>query len=163
MQEITYADYFQRTIEAERTAEYCYRSLAEKFSDYAELFDFWSHYADEEAMHAAELENLLKGIDSHQLSRQVDSTEVVRGLTKFFVEEEVKKVRNLEDAYQLTHQLEDGEMNNMFTFLIKHFVADNEKRLFLLDQMKQHISRLMFDFPARYGNAESRRRVTVST
>jgi hypothetical protein len=63
----------------------------------------------------------------------------------------------LEEAYQLTHDLEYSEVNTVFEFIMEEFIAPDVQREFVAEQLKKHIARLD-EFPQVYrvlGNTPS--------
>ncbi len=66
-------------------------------------------------------------------------------------------IKNLEDAYQLVNELENSETNAIFEFLISNFAMDKKTQNFLRSQLRDHIARLMIDFPAQFHDASARR------
>jgi hypothetical protein len=58
---------------------------------------------------------------------------------------------NLENAYQLVHELENSETNAVFDFLISNFAEDRTTQDFLRSQLKDRIGKLAFNFPVRPG------------
>ena len=106
----------------------------------------------DEAQHAEWLEGLKAKLTTEQLSRLVDAPtmELLQAVAGFSVEEALLDVKNLEDAYQLVNDLESGETNAIFQFLLNNFEADVQIRGFLQSQLNKHISRLSIDLPAQY-------------
>ncbi len=59
----------------------------------------------------------------------------------------------------MANELEHSEINAIFEFLITHFAVDEQIQTFLRSHLQDHISRLMFEFPAQFKNAVKRREV----
>jgi hypothetical protein len=75
------------------------------------------------------------------------------------VEKALPGVKNLEDAYQLVNDIENGETNAIFQFLLDNFETDVQMRDFLLAQLNKHITRLSIDLPVQYKGILSRKAI----
>jgi rubrerythrin len=145
----TLAQLLDLAIAAERAAEALYRGLEAKFSHYDEITAFWRRYASEEVMHAEWLERLQESLTSKQLAAQADPF-ILKSANRALqasVDKRLKKVKNLEDAYQLVHELENSETNAVFDFLITNFSEDKKTQTFLRSQLQDHIGKLTTGFP----------------
>ena len=80
-----------------------------------------------------------------------------RKVLQFSVENRLKKIRDLEDAYQLVNELENSETNAICEFLITNFSSNEETQSFLRSQLKDHIAKLTIGFPAEFQSAARRR------
>jgi rubrerythrin len=145
----TVAELIKLAIAAEKTAEELYQGLEAKFAHQEDAAAFWRRYAGEEAMHAAWLEQLQESLTSEQLAAQADPSilESANRALQVSVDRRLKEVENLEDAYQLVHELENSETNAVFDFLITNFSEDAKTQTFLRSQLKDHIGKLTTDFP----------------
>ena len=159
----TVAELFELAIAAEKAAEVLYLGFAVKFSYHGDVADFWRDYAGEEAGHARWLERTFENSGPEQLSTPADP-EILRDarkLVEFSPQNALGEIKNLEDAYQLSNKLENSEMNVIFEFIISNFSSDETAGSFLRSQLKDHIARLMLEFPARFSHAASRQTVAV--
>ncbi|RLC71671.1 MAG: hypothetical protein DRI81_17420 [Chloroflexi bacterium] len=163
MADVTVAELFEMAIGAEKAAEELYHGLAAKFAHHPEVADFWKEYAAEENGHAQWLERIRNGLSQDELAALADPTMLreARAALQVSVERALAQVHDLEDAYQLVGELENSETNAVFDFLITHFSSDAKTQAFLRAQLKEHIGRLMIDFPTRFRGAAMRRRVTA--
>ncbi|MGB8213932.1 MAG: ferritin family protein [Anaerolineales bacterium] len=152
MDNVTVVQAFEVAIAAERAAEKLFQGLEAKFAHYAEVATFWKQYALDETKHAEWLEGLKARLTPEQLSRPVDAhtVELLQAVTGFSVEKALLGVKNLEDAYQLVNEVENGETNAIFQFLLNNFEADTQMREFLRAQLDKHIARLSIDLPTQY-------------
>jgi rubrerythrin len=151
MKEFTVAQAFTVAIGAEKAAEKMYQGLEAKFANHADIVTFWEQYASDEAGHAKALEGMLARLTPAQLSTPVDAQTVgaLQVLAGFSVEKALHGVKNLEDAHQLVSEVESGETNAIFEFLLM-FEKDEQLREFLRAQLNKHITRLTDGIPARY-------------
>ena len=76
-----------------------------------------------------------------------DMVQQVRAVLRFSIEDALGELENLEEAYQLVNELENSEMNAIFEFLITNFSEDVKTQSFLRAQLRDHIARLMTEFP----------------
>lgn len=155
----TVVELFELAIEAERTAEALYRGLETKFAHQQEVADFWKRYAAEEAGHARWLGRLRDRVSPGQLAAPADPVMLrnARQALRLSVEHALKEVKDLEDAYQLTNELESAEMNTVFEFLITSFPADEQTPSFLRDQLKSHVDKITIEFLKQFQSTVARR------
>jgi rubrerythrin len=155
---------FEVAIGAEKAAEELFLGLEAKFSHITEVSRLWKQYADDEAMHASWLENLQTKLGRKELSTLVDenTVQLMEFVAKISVEKALNKVHDLEDAYELVNEVENGETNAIFRFLIDNFEADEKMRDFLRGQLNEHVGRLTIDLPPQYQGAATRRKIKVS-
>jgi rubrerythrin len=159
----TLAQLFDHAIAAERAAEAFYHGLETKFAHHEDVAAFWAEYAAEETMHAGWLESMRDGLSPERLSTPADplTMEKAHGVLQFSVENTLKGVKNLEDAYQLVNELENSETNAIFEFLIANFAEDEKTQAFLRSQLRDHVGKLMIDFPVQFKQAKARQRIKV--
>ncbi len=159
--EVTVAQAFDVAVAAERAAESLFQGLEAKFAQYPDVAAFWKQYASEEAAHAKWLEDLRARLTRLQLSEPVDSHTIglLRTVAGFSVAQALLGVKNLEDAYELVSNIEYGETNAVFQFLLNHFEKDKQLREFLQAQLNKHIMRISIDFPVKYAGVQTRRAI----
>jgi len=164
MREVTVAEAFETAIGAEKTAEEFFTGLKAKFKRNGEASKFWMQYAKEEAMHARWLEALKAKLDQEELSRLVDehTMQLLQAVTRISVEKTLDSIHDLEEAYELVSEIESGETNAIFRFLIDNFEADEKMREFLRGQLNKHVARLTIDLPIQFQGASTRRRIKAS-
>lgn len=160
MNDYTVARAFAISIGAENASEKMYQGLERKFADHEDIAAFWKQYATDEASHAKALESMLARLTPEQLSAPVDPQTVaaLQVLASFSVEKALQRVKNLEDAHQLVSEVENGETNAIFEFLLM-FEQDEQMRDFLRTQLNKHITRLTDGIPARYKGILSRKAI----
>jgi len=157
----TTAELFKLAIAAEEAAEELYLGLKAKFAHQPEIADFWREYAREEVGHACWLESVRDKSSPEQLSAPADPSILndARKLLRFSPQHALEEIKNLEDAYQLANELENSEINVVFEFIITNFSSDESAGSFLRAQLRDHIARLVTEFPARFTSAASRQAV----
>lgn len=159
--EATIGELFELGIAAEEAAEKLYRGLEKLFAHHPEITRFWARYAAEEAGHGRQLQQFRDQATPEQLSTPIDPS-LIHGLRSLFqsmTAETLRRIQNLDEAYELANELEHSEINSVFEFLISHCSADEKVQAFLKSLLQDHISRLMFEFPVQFRNAEKRQEV----
>lgn len=161
MDNVTVAQAFEAAISAERAAQQLFQGLEAKFAHYEDVAAFWGQYANEEAKHAEWLEGLQARLTSEQLSGPVDdhTVELLQAVAEISVEKALLGVKNLEDAYQLVNNIESGETNAIFQFLLNNFETDVQMRDFLRMQLNKHIAKLSIDLPVQYKGTLARQAI----
>ena len=164
MSNITVETAFESAIGAEKAAEKFFLGLEAKFSHNEEVSQVWKEYAEDEAMHARWLETLKAKLRQEDLSRSVDehTVQLLEIVARISVERALEKVHDLEDAYELVNEIESGETNAIFRFLIDNFEADEKMRDFLRKQLNEHVGKLTLDLPPKYRGAAARRKIKAS-
>jgi hypothetical protein len=76
---------------------------------------------------------------------------------RFSAEKALQSVKNLEDAYILVNDIESGETNAIFKFLLDNFEADARTRDFLRRQIDKHIASLSLNLPTDYKGVSTRK------
>lgn len=146
-------------IGAERACEKLFHGLEAKFAAYPDLAAFWHQYAMDEVGHANWLEKLRARLTPSQLGEPVDSqvVEMMQAVSDFSVEGALSHVKNLEDAYQLVTDVENGETNAIFKFLLDHIETDDALRIFIRNQLGKHVAKLALELPTQYKGSLARR------
>lgn len=163
-EQATNAELFDLAIAAEEAAEELYRSLEARFAKHPDVAAFWRQYAAEEAAHAHWLARIRDALSPEQLTAQADPPILRKALkaSGFSVESALQRIENLEDAYRLVSEIENEETNAVFEFLIESFSAIPEAQSFLRAQLRDHIGRIMVEFPERFGDAGARRAIRAA-
>ena len=161
MDKVTVAQAFDVAIAAERAAEKLFQGLEAKFALHEDVATFWKQYAYDEVKHAEWLAGLKARLTTEQLSGLVDAQTVglLQAVNGISVERALLGVKNLEDAYQLVNDIENGETNAIFQFLLNNFEIDVQIRDFLRTQLNKHIARLSIDLPEQYKEIHSRKAI----
>ncbi|MBN1920743.1 MAG: hypothetical protein JW892_05825 [Anaerolineae bacterium] len=150
---------FALAITAENAAEAMYLVLAQRFSPYVEVAQFWREMAHAETLHARVLERMRIRLDSTVLSSPADATvwRQAQEALRHDIVVAAGAVADLEDAYQLAHEIENSEINTVFEFLVTTFPENPTTGEFLREQLQVHARKLALAFPAPYDAAPARR------
>jgi rubrerythrin len=140
---------FIEAIQAEKSAENLYRGLEQKFSSEPEVASFWKQFATEEANHLEWLQNLAARVSQSDLEKVVDTQtqDLFYQVRLFSWENALANIHDLAEAFENVNDLENGETNAVFRFLIDNFEVDKSIRDFLLAQLATHIARLSTNLP----------------
>ena len=155
----TVAHLIDLSIQAERRAETLYVSLSKMFANCPDVAKFWELYAKEEAGHARWLENLRKRVGQEVLNQPADP-EMLREANRNLAGDIgliLAGIQDLQEAYDTVNEIEHNETNHVFEFLVAHFAEDQNTQTFLRSQLRDHIGRLLMEFPENYRQPSVRR------
>lgn len=141
---MTVAQFFDRAIGWERTAEELYSGLAEMFAADLSARDIWLRMAADEALHVTLLEaglSRLTGDDRAQVltPHQMD---VVDSIERELAEIAGETVVTLDDAYELANRLESSEINSVFQVLVLDKLEPDTRAALVRSQFEEHVARL---------------------
>lgn len=160
----TYAQVFEIAMDAERKAGELYRHFVTLFAAYPPAVELWTALARDEGYHLRVLEQIREDLPQETLNEEVDpllweQAEILRRLEK---STSTLTVENVDEAYQLTHELEHSEVNTMFEFLVHAFLSGTEMETIALQQLREHLRRLL-RADELLGPAEVRQRVKAGS
>lgn len=152
---------FEVAIALEKQAETLYGGFAQRFAHCYQAALFWRRYAADEVLHRTCLVQLRDSLGPDKLAKPVDPALLLAGekLLRMSAPEQVAAAANLDDAYELSHELESSETNLIFRFLVGEFSHDKHVVACLSDDLDQHVEALSVQFPAAYGSRASRQAV----
>jgi rubrerythrin len=155
---------FSEAIRAEKSAENLYRGLEQKFCSDPEVASFWNQLAGEEAIHFEWLNNLAGRLSQVDREKLVDThtQDLFYQVRQFSWENSLANIHDLADAIEEVSELENGETNAIFRFLIDNFEVDTSIKNFLLAQLSTHLTRLSTNLPIAFRDILSRQAVKVS-
>lgn len=154
----TVEEIIQLAIEAERATEKLYRRLTRMFSHEVEIAQFIERFAAEESGHVIWLENLRRKLTPEKLAAPAIPLMYQDALrsSQLPVDEQLEKIRTLEDAYLLMVNVVNGEANQVLHALIQTYYEDETTRVFLQDHLRMHVERISAGFPPAYASREAR-------
>jgi rubrerythrin len=150
---------FEVAIRLEAAAGGFYEGLAERFAHCPEVAGFWRVMAAEEARHENRLAEWRASLSAARLSRPAEARMLQMGenVLGTSVEELLRNVHNLDDAYEAAHDLESSETNTIFRFFISAFSQDQRVMAMLMQDLDEHVERLTAEFPSPYATRAARR------
>ena len=154
---------FERAIGFEYKASDIFKEFSKLFSYAQEISSFWQELAEDEIEHADTLQNICKSLTSEQLlsscdeemSMKVDMTQ--RMLAKV----SIASIKNLDDAYDLAHELEFSEVNAIFKLMAATFIHSQERKQFIISEIGKHQQKLV-DFTRNFGDRDWRKKITIN-
>ncbi len=148
---------YEIAISSEKAAELFYRGLEAKFAHLPAVANFWREYAQEEAMHTAELEAIRKAKSPEQLSAPADPhfLAYVRDAAQFSAVNALNDIETPNDAYQLARRLECSKTYAIFEFLIAEKPINDISAFALAARLQEHVCKLMKNFPVEYTTTAS--------
>ncbi len=159
-QSLTLAQCFERALIAEHFLRDLYLALAQKFAAFPQLVDFWEDMAGDEVIHAQRLVAQRDALSAEQLQRPADMPATLEEMLRtchFSVEEAVADIHDFHAAYNLTVELENSEINDVFIFLTTQFLADNDAvKALIVSKLQDHVNKVM-SLSERFGGIEGRR------
>ena len=162
--EVTISEAFDIAIAAEKASEKLFLGLAAKFVPHPDLAAFWQQYAQDETQHAQWLQALKLKLAPAKLAAHADSDIVasLRSVSAFSVDKALAGVKDLESAFRLVREIENGEINAVFSFLLDALEPDAATRSFVRTQLTHHIGRLDVGIPAAYRDRAKRRAIKAA-
>ncbi len=158
----TVDDLFKRAIEIERKASDIYKELANLFSHIPKVTAFWNDLFKDEIDHMQTLQNIYKSLKQEQLLSISDEKiwdDVIK-IENILNKDLIGAIKNLDDAYELAHELEFSEVNAIFQFLAKKFVPFEERSKFVVSHIKDHQQKLL-DFSHNFGDRAWRINISI--
>ena len=159
MPRTTILDVLNASINAERLAETLFLRLEAGFAADPNIAAYFRRFAADEASHAAWLTALRSRLDRDDLDPVVDPdiARLVEKVAGFSLDKALANVHDLDDAYNLVCQVEHGETNAIFRFLVHAFEPDPRTQAFLDRTIEDHVSALDQGLPSLYRLPEARR------
>ncbi len=159
-QEKTIADLFELSIKVEKMAVAIYRQMAAMFADKKPVADFFASLANDELVHVALLRESLEGLREQQLhvSAPQEMIQKIIILNKKMSVINYDEIRNLDDAYELAHEIEHSEINAIFLYLTIESVPMERRKALYNKIIDEHLNKLSA-FSGNYGDREWRKTV----
>ena len=155
---------FESAIEIENKAADIYRKFSQLFSHIQDVSDFWQGLTEDEMQHANTLQDIRKPLTSEQVLSPCDKDLSAKVAEIQLMQSEVltRSIKNLDDAFELAHELEFSELNAIFKLLATEFVPSEERKQFLVSGVTKHQQKLK-DFGHTFGDRDWRKAISVHT
>lgn len=149
--EIVLGKIFERAIETKRKVGQMYLRFAELFSHVPEVEDFWKKMNLNQMAHADWLKEIKESLTEEQILSlpEVEMVLKTHSIRKLFDKHLNKEIDNLHDAYQVAHEIESSEVNDLFEILSSEFISSGEKKALILDAIEQYRKQIM-SFPSKF-------------
>lgn len=157
LNESTLSNLFECAIVNEMKAADIFAGLSEDYSHIPEIKEFWNEMHDDEIMHAEVLKKIHNELPPERLNEAADHfvCEYVERAYQLLVRISNDEPANLNEAYELVHELEFSELNEAYMILIKHRVGTETSKDFIKEEIKTH-QKKMVDFKDIYGDKKWR-------
>lgn len=156
----TLSDLFECAIVNELKAADIFANFRDDYSFHEGLAEFWEDMRKDEIMHSDVLRKIHNDLPDEKLSEKPDKqvceyAERAYQLIRRIAEE---KPKNLDEAYELAHELEFCELNEVYLILLNNKVDDDNAKEFIKSEISNH-QKKMTDFKDRFGDREWRKRI----
>ena len=153
---------FERAIGFENKAASVYKEFSRLFSHNQEISSFWQELAKDEIQHAETLHNIRKSLTSEELLSPCDKEMSIKAdITQTMLNEvSIASIMNLDDAYELAHELEFSEVNSIFLLLTSEFIHSQEQEQFIFSEITEHQQKLV-DFTHNFGDRDWRKGISI--
>lgn len=140
----TVSTLFELAIAAENELENFYRTLTERFTHIPMVAAFWDALAEDEVKHARTLANIRDSMPPNLLNSKEDPVQIrkAREVLKALTDNDPDSIETLEDACQLSHDLEHSGVNMTFALLVEQYAPSDGKLSFILPAIEIHLARL---------------------
>lgn len=150
----------ERAIGFEYKSSDIYKEFSKLFSHIQEISSFWQKMAEDEIQHAYALQNILKSLTGEQLLSPCNKEMLMKvDITqRMLTEVSIASIKNLDDAYELAHELEFSEVNTIFKLMTAEFIHSQERIQFIVSEITKHQQKLV-DFTRNFGDRGWRKEI----
>ncbi|MBN2591164.1 MAG: hypothetical protein JXA96_14960 [Sedimentisphaerales bacterium] len=152
---------FQQAIICERKNRNLYVQFSKMFAHIPEISSFWIELAKDEELHARALEDIQSSLENEQFSRNADEELLtsIKCISSYSDAISFDQIKTLDDAYELAHDIESSEINNVFKILTSEFISEQTRKKAIYSELKYHVDKLM-DFNKTFGDKTWRKGIT---
>jgi rubrerythrin len=153
---------FEHAIAIEYKAAEMYCTFSRLFSHVPEISAFWTGLEQDEMFHMETLVTLLDGLRPDEYDAPVDKQlwENMVAVHDLINGNLAISVSNLNDAYEVAHELEFSEINGIFKFLTIEAITSEEQGQFMRDEITKH-ERKLIDFGDTFGDKAWRLKIAI--
>ena len=158
----TIASLFNRAIAIEYTVCSIYKNFSKLFSHAPEISAFWEQMTDDEKIHAKTLKEILNSLTEEQLAEPPDKKiyDQINQIEIFFKKDIINGIKNLDDAYELAHEIEHSEINSIFQFLTIGHIHSEKRKMMISSEIINHQQKLSH-FSKIFGDKTWRERIMI--
>lgn len=153
----TMENLFNLAFEIEKKLVDFYCRLRNMFSHMPRVEDFWLGLRDDEIDHITKLQEIRGILKPKQLSAPADEYILKKAehVLEILSSDRWKSIGDLNEAYELAHEWENFEANQVFLFLTVKCIPDKERRKLVEVVIEDHLEKLI-GFPDKFGDVKSR-------
>lgn len=138
---MSFGELLDSSIENEHQAMLFYQDLVNLFPEEDAVSKIWLKLAEDERDHSEQIMEIKECMEPNDLNENV-SSDLLEMFNSIKIIDHMKLeciINNLNDAYDLAHELECSEINNLFKILTKTYVGEEHRKQFILSQLNNHI------------------------
>jgi hypothetical protein len=149
--ELVLGKIFEKAIETKKRVGQIYRQFARLFSHIPEVEDFWRRMNINQITHADWLKEIKDSLTEEQILSlpQVELVLKTHAIKNLFDEHSKREIGDLHDAYEVAHEIESSEVNNLLKMLSSEFISSEKKKNFILAEIDEHRRQIM-NLPEKY-------------
>lgn len=153
---------FDDAIAIEMIAAKIYNDFQTMFGYMDDIAEFWEGMKDDEIKHAEILRDTRDSLAHDVLESQADPLvwENLLSVKMKLMHYKKEDIHNLNDAYELAHQLESSEVNSIFKFLYLEYFSTSLRQAFILSEIQNHQNKLML-FSEQFGTQKWQKQILI--
>lgn len=162
--ELNIGKIFEKAIEIEKSAGRIYERFAKLFSDFPKIASFWKGMNKDELDHAEWLAEIKESLSEEQLLSPPNYELILKTENVKFLlnRNSAKAIENLDEAYEIAHEIESSEVNNLFRLLTSKFISSEDRKKILLSEINEHQQKIM-DFSKNFGDKVLRKETKTAS
>ncbi len=140
----TIEELFEMSIATEREAEAFYSSLLKSFSAHTASAGFFASMRDDERAHIKSIASMRDALTPEALAEPgpAHALQLIRTFLNFSATESLSRIKDLEDAYRMTVNLEFSELNKVHQLLVDLFAPSDKTRNSSEKMLKAHLEKV---------------------
>ena len=146
---------FKIALHLEKIARQIYLEFSLKFIENKEVSDFFEMMAGQEEGHYNFLKSMIEKSDPADLNEEVDIYQAVKSYLNLLeiLYSEIPEIKSIKEALELAHEIENSEINTIFSIVVERFVDAKDRKELLYKQIILHNQALIeFSGKARREN-----------
>jgi hypothetical protein len=161
--ELVLGKIFERAIETKKRVGQIYRQFARLFSHIPEVEDFWRRMNINQTTHADWLKETKEALSEEQILSlpEVELVLKIHSIKNLFDKHSKKEIGTLHDAYEVAHELEFSEVNELLKILTSKFISSEKKKKFILAEIDDHRKQIK-DLPEKFGDGMIMKEIKVA-
>ncbi|MBP8016927.1 hypothetical protein KAZ01_02865 [Candidatus Gracilibacteria bacterium] len=143
--EDTLDNFLKISILMEKMCKNFYVKLKTLFNHQLHFYNFFDIMSSEEEMHEEVLKNIYASLSDETLKNKAD---IIFATRTFFniinlTIVELNEETDIRKAINLTHKIENSEINVIFKYAVENYVDNHNKKQVILMQLENHLKRLI--------------------